>query len=142
LLWHAYYGGLIYQIAPRIIDVFLVNDLVSALCLIIHGYITVLHSAHVSRCGRCHAKHVRRALKLRESYLIHLIVNMTVARRLEYLMPLFCHGVELVHVIRTTVRIGTCKQIEQSTMLYNSMACPRRVNYIVIIQLFLISCIH
>ena len=88
------------------------NYLISALSLIIHSNIPVLDSAHISLSRWRHAQHRLRSLKFRESYLIHLIVNVAVSRRLKYLMPLFGNWVKLIHVIGATVGIGACKQIE------------------------------
>ena len=115
------------------------NDLISALRLIIHGHVSVLYSANISSCSWSDTQHRLRTLKLRETYLIHLIVNVTVTRCLENLMPLLRHWIKLIHIVSATVRVCARKQIEQTAMLNDSMACPRRVNYVVVNNLFLFS---
>ena len=49
-------------------------------------------------------------------------------------MPLFCIGIELIHVIRSAIRVCPSKQVEDSSVLYNSMPSSWSVNYFVIIK--------
>lgn len=52
-------------------------------------------------------------------------------------MPLFSIGIELIHIIGSTIRVCSCKKVEDSSMLYNSMARSWSVNYFIIMQNFI-----
>jgi hypothetical protein len=59
--------------------------------------------------------------------LAHLIIDVTVTRGLEYLMPLPSLWIELVHVVGSAIRICSSKEIEQATVLHHGMACSWRI---------------
>lgn len=87
----------------------------SDVCLVVHGLVVVLVVAVTLV-----------ALDLILD-LAHLIIDVAVARGLEYLMPLPSLWIELVHVVGSAIRICSSKEVEQAAMLHHRMACSWRI---------------
>lgn len=65
-------------------------------------------------------------------YLIHLAVDLAVSSSLEDLVPLLRHWVELVHVVCAALRVCPREEIEEASVLDDSMACSGCVDYLVV----------
>ena len=70
------------------------------LCLVVHSNVSSYLMRDVGECASLNI------------HFLNLVIDVRISSGLEDLMPLLCFRVELIHIIRSTIRVCACKQVE------------------------------